>query len=139
GTLILITHDRMLLDHLVDQLLVFDGDGGCTHFLGTYSEWLDQQTAPPKAEPPKPQLKKPSKTKPKQKNKKSSNASAQMSQAKLESEIERLEARLHEIDFALMDPAVFADGEQVKALQAERADQQEQLKPLEREWAARAG
>ncbi|MEM6460182.1 MAG: ABC-F family ATP-binding cassette domain-containing protein, partial [Planctomycetota bacterium] len=43
GTLILITHDRMLLDHLVDQLLVFDGDGGCTHFLGTYSEWLDQQ------------------------------------------------------------------------------------------------
>ena len=42
GTLILITHDRMLLEHLVDQLIVFDGSGGVQHFLGTYSEYLEQ-------------------------------------------------------------------------------------------------
>jgi len=42
GTLILITHDRMLLEHLVDQLIIFDGKGGVQHFLGTYSEYLEQ-------------------------------------------------------------------------------------------------
>ena len=39
GTLILITHDRMLLENVVDQLLVLDGNGGIEHFLGTYSEY----------------------------------------------------------------------------------------------------
>ena len=42
GTLILITHDRMLLEHLVDQLIIFDGAGNVQHFLGTYSEYLEQ-------------------------------------------------------------------------------------------------
>lgn len=40
GTLLLITHDRMLLDHTVNQLLIFDGQGGVKHFLGTYHDWL---------------------------------------------------------------------------------------------------
>jgi len=44
GTLVLITHDRMLLEHLVDQLIVFDGKGKATHFLGTYSEYLEQES-----------------------------------------------------------------------------------------------
>ena len=148
GTLILITHDRMLLDHLVDQLLVFDGQGNVTHFLGTYSEWHDQQTAAAQAPPPtpKPKPKKaaaPKNSKPQSKPSKpksgNSTKTGKLSQAKLESEIERLESRLHEIDFALMDPEVFSDGEKVKALQAERAERQEELKPLEREWAERAG
>ena len=43
GTLLLITHDRMLLDHVVDQLLILDGEGGLTHFDGTYHEWLEEQ------------------------------------------------------------------------------------------------
>jgi len=161
GTLILITHDRMLLDNLVDQLLVFDGSGGCTLFLGTYSEWLEQQQAQsdahakapvksppapkPKAEGKNAQAKKnqPSKqnAKPSVKGKKNSrNGSAsKLSQAKLESEIERLETRLNEIDFALMDPDVYADGEKVKALQDERDTLKKQLGPLETEWVERAG
>jgi len=166
GTLILITHDRMLLDNLVDQLLVFDGSGNCSHFLGTYSEWLAQQKntppspqghaasaalAPPQKTTPKPKPQKPSKNKPNKKtnpkNKKNSkektntkaSAASKLSQTKLESEIERLENRLQEIDFALMDPEVFADGEKIKTLQTQRQQAQEQLKPLEKEWANRAG
>ncbi|XAM01709.1 ATP-binding cassette domain-containing protein [Phycisphaeraceae bacterium D3-23] len=45
GTLILITHDRMLLEHLVDQLIIFDGEGNVQHFLGTYSEYIEQANA----------------------------------------------------------------------------------------------
>ncbi|MBB6428819.1 ABC-F family ATP-binding cassette domain-containing protein [Algisphaera agarilytica] len=160
GTLILITHDRMLLDNLVDQLLVFDGNGNCTLFLGTYSEWLEQQekaaagvsnTAPTNDKPnPKPKQKKPKDKKPKaekpiakspdRKITKSNNgAASKMSQSKLESEIERVETRLNEIDFALMDPDVYADGEKVKALQEERDTLKKQLGPLENEWIERAG
>ncbi|MEL7088832.1 MAG: hypothetical protein AAGL98_10410, partial [Planctomycetota bacterium] len=168
GTLILITHDRMLLDNLADQLLVFDGAGGVTHFLGTYSEWHEQQqaanllpgpgTSAPTNEPPKTKPKssavkqtqdanRTKNNKIKNKAKKNSadggkaknRAGTKMSQAKLESEIERLESRLHEIDFALMDPEVFSDGDKIKSLQAEREAKQEELKPLEREWARRAG
>ncbi len=40
GTLILITHDRMLLDNLVNQLIVFDGEGGVKLFLGNYSDYM---------------------------------------------------------------------------------------------------
>ncbi|MEO1235512.1 MAG: ABC-F family ATP-binding cassette domain-containing protein [Planctomycetota bacterium] len=156
GTLILITHDRMLLDELVDQLLVFDGHGGVTHFLGTYSDWhTQQQTPPPQASQgsatsaPTPGTS-PSKSKPKTKPAKPKKptskklsppaaAESKLSQAKLESEIERLEARLQEIDFALMDPAVFADGDKVKRLQAERESARNTLAPLETEWARRAG
>jgi len=43
GTLILITHDRMLLDHLCNHLLILDGEGGCQHFLGTYHDYLAEQ------------------------------------------------------------------------------------------------
>ncbi len=159
GTLILITHDRMLLDNLVDQLLVFDGHGNCTLFLGTYSEWLEQSqaqaNAPAAPKPaPAPKPKTPDKNaqaktgnpannhgKPSGKHKKTSGggSAAKLSQAKLESEIERLETRLREIDFALMDPDVYADGEKVKALQAERDTLKKQLGPLETEWVERAG
>ena len=64
GTLILITHDRMLLEHLVDQLIIFDGHGKVQHFLGTYSEYLQSRSAAAvlvdaqKPEPKKPEQKK---------------------------------------------------------------------------------
>ena len=152
GTLILITHDRMLLDNLVEQLLVFDGRGNVTHFLGTYSEYVAQtgdkllvdaqeaqKPADPKAEKPKV---KPDKAPPKQPQSKPSRrggSKGKLSQEKLEAEIERLEARLSEIDLTLMDPAVFGDGERVKTLKAERDTVQSDLVPLEREWAQRVG
>jgi ATP-binding cassette subfamily F protein 3 len=43
GTLLLITHDRMLLENLVDQLLILDGQGNVEHFDGTYSEYRKAQ------------------------------------------------------------------------------------------------
>lgn len=149
GTLLLITHDRMLLDHLVDELLVFDGEGSVKHFLGTYSEYaesLEKANQPPPvllAEKPKPRPKQESKPKSKKKpTKKASGGGGRfghMNQEKLEARIEAVESRLTEIDFELANPDVFRDGEKVKALQAERTELQEELKPLEAEWSSRVG
>lgn len=40
GTVILVTHDRAFLDNVVSSLLVFEGDGRVSEFVGGYSDWL---------------------------------------------------------------------------------------------------
>ena len=167
GTLILITHDRMLLDQLVNQLIIFDGLGNAELFLGTYSEWLETQqktpAAPPTQEPQKKKKNNPSKSEPrtpssaphnkttgtqnKTKHKKSqnkpnnrkNNPAAKLPQKKLEARIAEIEERLTEIDFSMNDPAVYTDGEKIKQLKHERTQLREELSPLENEWLSRNG
>ena len=45
GCLLLVSHDRYFMDHLVDQLFVFEGEGKIRLFNGNYSDyrtWLDE-------------------------------------------------------------------------------------------------
>lgn len=39
GTVLLVTHDRTFLDNVVSSLLVFEGEGRVTEFVGGYSDW----------------------------------------------------------------------------------------------------
>ena len=43
GTLLLVSHDRALLDAVVTSTLVFEGDGRLTEYVGGYEDWLRQQ------------------------------------------------------------------------------------------------
>ncbi|MFA9477626.1 ABC-F family ATP-binding cassette domain-containing protein [Phycisphaerales bacterium AB-hyl4] len=147
GTLLLISHDRMLLENMVDQLLVFEGDGTIRHFPGRYSEYIEyqqtQRNTQADAAKPKPAAKaKPKAADPKPASaKKSNNKSSRfghMNQQKLEARIEKLESRLRKIDAELSDSAVVRDGERIKSLQSERETVQAELTPLEEEWASRA-
>jgi ATP-binding cassette subfamily F protein uup len=45
GTLLLVSHDRAFLDHVVTSLLVFEGAGSVRDFVGGYSDWLDYRNA----------------------------------------------------------------------------------------------
>ena len=147
GTLILITHDRALLNTLVDQLLVLDGHGGAQLIAGNYSEYLKQQAKasaaaaaqaakkpekPVKKETPKPQQAKASAPKP------ANGPHARMKQDKLESKIEEVTRGLKEIDQTLADPQVYRDGGKVKSLQDRRDALAAELEPLEEEWMRRA-
>ena len=40
GTLLLVSHDRTFLDHVVTGLLVFEGDGVVGEFVGGYNDWI---------------------------------------------------------------------------------------------------
>jgi ATP-binding cassette subfamily F protein uup len=40
GTLLLVSHDRTFLDHVVTSLLVFEGDGVVRDFVGGYNDWV---------------------------------------------------------------------------------------------------
>ncbi len=41
GCLLLVSHDRYFMDHLVDQLFVFEGDGEIRVFNGNYTDYRD--------------------------------------------------------------------------------------------------
>lgn len=45
GCLLLVSHDRYFMDHLVDQLFVFEGDGNIRLFNGNYTDYRDSLEA----------------------------------------------------------------------------------------------
>ncbi|MAE63772.1 MAG: ABC transporter [Phycisphaeraceae bacterium] len=142
GTLILITHDRMLLDHVVDQLLVVDGHGRVQHFLGTYSDYLTAAAAPaPTAEPEAPLRREPP-PKPAAKraarSARTGGAMTKLSQKALEQKIMELESAIADVDRQLADPDVYRDGAKMQALGERRETCVTELAPLEEEWARRA-
>ena len=45
GTLLLVSHDRELLNNVVTSTLVFEGEGQVTEYVGGYDDWLEQRGA----------------------------------------------------------------------------------------------
>src|SRR5205823_4250336 len=43
GTLLLVSHDRAFIDHVVTSTLVFEGDGRVQEYVGGYDDWLRQR------------------------------------------------------------------------------------------------
>jgi len=154
GTVIVISHDRAFLDACVDQLLVLDGDGNISHFLGNYAQWREHVTAESKLlremeEQEKKQQQKhtrnnkqKSNTNKKKKTKKgithSIGALSLMNTQKLEQRIEQIELRIKEIDQSFLEPDTQRNGKKVAKLTSERAKLIEELEPLEFEWSCRA-
>jgi ATP-binding cassette subfamily F protein uup len=46
GTLLLVSHDRVFLDHVVTSTLVFEGGGRVEEYVGGYEEWIRQRPRP---------------------------------------------------------------------------------------------
>jgi len=45
GSLLIVSHDRLLVDRLADELVIFDGHGKIDRFHGSYLDWkLEQET-----------------------------------------------------------------------------------------------
>jgi len=57
GTILLVSHDRRFLDHVVTSTIAFEGDGRVVEYVGGYDDWLRQRPQPaptevaPRAEP----------------------------------------------------------------------------------------
>ncbi len=45
GTLLLVSHDRVFLDHVATSTLVLEGEGRVVEYAGGYSDWLAQRPA----------------------------------------------------------------------------------------------
>lgn len=89
GCLLVVSHDRYLMDKLVDHLFVFEGGGQIRYYPGTYSEyWLDQQQIQKQARSEKPKAEAPVRVRSNTSKKLSFKEQREFDQ--LEGEIERL-------------------------------------------------
>ena len=46
GTVLLVSHDRAFLNHVVTSTLVFEGAGRIGQYVGGYDDWVNQRAAP---------------------------------------------------------------------------------------------
>lgn len=142
GSIILISHDRALIDAVCDHILVLDGDGGCEVFAGTYTEWklskiIVRNKPKRKAPPPTAQ-----RTAPKPAKKfanESKNKFSWMPIRKIEERMTELEIELKRIDAELGDSDVWTDYERANGLTEKRDASKAELEELESEWINKSG
>ncbi|NEV64206.1 ATP-binding cassette domain-containing protein [Thiorhodococcus minor] len=142
GTLLLVSHDRALLDNVVTSTLVFEGDGRVSEYVGGYEDWLRQRPAPvaqPAAEKPKQagaEVDKKSGAKPKA-------ASAKLSYketrelAELPARIEALEQEQSELHARMADPTLYqSQGSDVAKLRTRLEEVDAALEEAFARWEA---
>ena len=128
GTVFLVSHDRMFLDNVITQSIVFEGQGRLKEYIGGYQDYIDaksreekiQTTAAPKI------TAEPEKAKPKANRTVKLSYKEQRELDALPDEIAALETEQAEINAQLSDPEIFKDYEKAGALQ-NRAEEIETL------------
>ncbi|MEM1167240.1 MAG: ABC-F family ATP-binding cassette domain-containing protein, partial [Planctomycetota bacterium] len=154
-TIILISHDRAMIDAVCDHLIVLDATGGAEIFDGNYTAWHERETtkaakqaeqqAAAKAHAEREEKKRRAAADKQSHQKKTQKSTAQsangfttMSTSKIESRIEEIQTRIAAIDQELGDPDVWSNPKKCDKLGRERTKLSEELEPLEFEWLARA-
>ena len=154
GVLLLISHDRALLEDVCDKIIILDGEGNTRVFEGRYSEWEAKQKAERAAASER--ERKPSSAKstaPKlQASQPLAKASAERTSApklkgrftslpieKIEKRIADIGRELRVIDGAFADPKVASDTAKTKKFLAKREELQKEQSDLEEEWIRKSG
>ena len=159
GTIVFISHDRYFINRIGTRVVEI-AQGRLTSYLGSYDDYLSATsrvaqvatTAKPRGagrakRPPRPpgSAATPSSAADVATKKSAGKAKGRVSREvrelrtrvdEVEGKIRTLEARLAEIGAALGDPALYADGEQVRVIAAERKQAEQQIAWLLREWEA---
>ncbi len=156
GTLILISHDRALIDATCENLLILDGQGNAEIFSGSYTEWHEKEVQRKRSAAQREaqdkerreqaerhrQSQAAAKPKPKAHNAPtaapSANGLARLKTDQLEQKIEKIQMRIKAIDQDLGNPDVWRDTRKASSLSEERTRLNAELEPMEFEWARRA-
>ena len=131
GALVLVTHDRFLLEKVCDRVLGFNGRGK-TRFFADYTQWLDWLRQGEKPEKSSQKTKKP-----RNKNKRKTQKLSYMEQREydtIEEKILPLEERLEELHTLLADPEIVADHDLVNQYWTEQQQLQEEVEQLYDRW-----
>jgi ATP-binding cassette subfamily F protein uup len=144
GTLLLVSHDRDFLDHVVTNTLVFEGNGRVAEYAGGYSDWVRQRSVstPAAASTPVARKTAPASTatapragKPASRPRKLSfRESAEL--AGLPDRIDALEGERERLYLSLADPAVLRDGAAVAAARARLATLEAEIAQATERWEA---
>ena len=125
GNVLLVSHDRAFLNNLVTSILVFEGNGQVTEYIGGYDDWLKQKKKNGTKIPPKPKTNGPKNTKPKRERPKKLTFREERELEDMPSLIESLEQTHGKIFKDLSDPAFY------KRESTEIASAKERLESLE--------
>jgi ATP-binding cassette subfamily F protein uup len=143
GTLLLVSHDRSFLNHVVTSTLVFDGPGVVNEYVGGYDDWLRQKAEPVVSE--QETSAKSVKTAERDKSgspapKKKLSYNDQRELELLPARIEALESEQEEIHLQMADPEFYSrDGTQIAQIQERLAELQAELKHGYARWEVLEG
>ena len=132
GTILVVSHDRELLDHVVTNTLVLEGAGVVRAYAGGYSDWLKQR-APKDAEKPRKKGKREKRAKPKSALSLPERKELQALPAQIEA-LERQQAALHE---QMAQPAFFQQsGDEIAKAQGQLVELDAELARTYERWEA---
>ena len=129
GAVVLITHDRFLMDRLCDRLLYLDGEGGAQYF-SDYHQWLRYRKQkrsdrrPAEAPERRASNKKPKKTA----------LEERKALSRIERQIEQAEALADSLQKQLYDPAITSDAGRLAQIYAEQQEARKIVDQLYRRW-----
>lgn len=130
GVVITVSHDRYFLDKVAEQLLILHGNGRIESFYGNYSELLEAQTTKQTTKPVGQAEKSVEQEKPK---KKKMTYKEKIEWEKIDEEIEKVEARLKEIEQEMLTTG--SDFEKAQRLMDEETLLNEKLETLIERWS----
>jgi ATP-binding cassette subfamily F protein uup len=141
GTLLLVSHDRSFLNHVVTGIFAFEGDGRIGEYVGGYDDWLRQRPAPAsestEKKPAKSAKKPASKQRPRTR-KLGFNEKREL--AALPEKIESLEAEQVQLHNALSDPDFYRrPGEEIAGVKDRLTALELELEAAYERWEALEG
>jgi ATP-binding cassette subfamily F protein 3 len=147
GTIVFISHDRYFINRIATRVVEVR-DRRLTSHVGNYDDYVARRSGrapaldarPPERDPreaPRAPASAGRATRPGSPEQKALAREVKAIQARLaavESQIHGLEARLREVGLALADPALYRDGERVRAIAQARKETEERVAWLMKEW-----
>ena len=135
GTVFLVSHDRMFLDNVITQSIVFEGEGRLKEYIGGYQDYIDAKSREEKtAAAPKPQTAAPEKAKPKANRTVKLSYKEQRELESLPDELAALEAEQADLNTQLSNPDIFKDYEKAALLQTRAEEIEIQLLEKLERW-----
>jgi ATP-binding cassette subfamily F protein uup len=129
GAIVLITHDRFLMERLCDLLLYLDGDGEAEYFAD-YDQWLQYRKNRLSATP---QSNKTSKNPPNKKPRKLA-YEARKELNRIERQIEKAEVIAVSLQRQLHDPEITCDADRLAEIYAKHQEAQKKVEQLYQRW-----
>lgn len=129
GAVVLITHDRFLMERLCDMLLYLDGDGGAEYFAD-YDQWLQYKNNRPAAASRSGETAKSPPDKPPQKLA----YEARKELNRIEKQIEKAEGIADDLQRQLHDPEIVCDAHRLAKRYDEHQKAQKKVEQLYERW-----
>ena len=129
GAIVLITHDRFLMERLCDRLLYLDGNGGAEYFAD-YGQWFQHRKDRPSATPRSGEASHPSPDM----NPRKHAYEERKALDRMERRIEKAEDIANRLQRQLNDPEIMCDADRLAEIYAAHQEAQKKVDELYRDW-----